>query len=186
MSDGAAIEGGSVDRGSVDRGSVDRGSVSDVSALSPAVRRWRIGLLALGIGVLGVGAVLLAIELDPAEWIGLLVWLALALVVHDGLIALGVFGVQLILRRAGRRVPLVVLAIAQGTVVIGAVIALVVIPQIYKSAIGAANPTVVPLDYATNLLAFLVALVITAAVVVGLYLLVAARRQNVRPSRTQD
>ncbi|MEY2849328.1 MAG: hypothetical protein RI885_1995 [Actinomycetota bacterium] len=153
---------------------------------SPAIRRWRAGLLAIGVGLLVVGGVLLALESDPSEWVGLLLWLALALVVHDGLVAFGVFGVQLLLRRAGRRMPVVVLAIAQGAVVIGAIVALVVIPQIYKSAVGASNPSVVPLDYVANLVAFLAALAVTAAIVIGLYLRIAARRQNVRPSIIQD
>jgi hypothetical protein len=165
---------------------VDHAMPAGDAPLSPAVRRWRVGLLAVGVGLLGVGGVLLALDLDPAEWVGLVVWLALALVVHDGLIAFGVFGVQLLLRRAGRRMPVVVVAIAQGAVVIGAIIALVVIPQIYKRAIGASNPTVVPLDYGVNLMVFLVVLIITTAVVIGLYLLTVARRQNVRPSSTQD
>lgn len=155
-------------------------------AVSPVIRRWQIGLIAIGLGGLAIGAVLMLTELKPGEIVGLAVWFLGALVIHDGIIAFAVFGIQLLLRRSGRRVPLAVLAILQGAVVICAIVALIVIPQIYKSAIGANNPTVVPLDYTANLVWFSVGMAIVTAIVVVVYLRVAPRRQKVRPSRVQD
>lgn len=150
-----------------------------------AVRRWQIGLLAFGVILVLVGVLVLLYLVAPAKYGGILVWFAGALILHDGIIAPVVFGISVLMRKAGTRIPLAVLAIIQGAIVVGAVIALIVFPEIVKKSIGS-NPTVLPLDYAPNLVVFYGVLVVLTAAVVAVYLRVFARRQKLRPSSSQD
>ena len=141
-----------------------------------AMRAWRIAFVVLGVAGLALGGVALLDQVNPSRYLGILAWFIGALIIHDGIIAFGVLGVSLVLRRVGRRVPVAVLAILQGAIVVGAIVALVVFPQIYKQGVGTLNPTVLPLDYAGNLIVFYVVLAaLTAAVIAG-YLAVRARR----------
>jgi hypothetical protein len=129
-------------------------------------RRWQIALLALGVALLVLGGLVLLHDVRPARYLGLALWLGVALVIHDGIIAPLVFAVDLALRRVGRRVPLAVLLIVQGAIVVGAIVALIVFPEIARKNIGTANPTLLPLDYSGNLIGFYGALtVLTAAAV---------------------
>ena len=149
-------------------------------------RRWQIGLIAFGLALIGVGGIVLVQDVAPTNYLGIVIWFAGAILLHDGIVAIAAFGLQLALRRVGRRIPLAVFAIVQAAIVIGAIMALIVFPQIYKKAIGANNPTVVPLDYAGNLVLFYVALAAVTAIAVIGYLLIAPRRQKLRPSSIQN
>ncbi len=149
-------------------------------------RRWQIGLIAFGIALIGVGGIVLLQDVAPKNYLGIIAWFAGAIILHDGIVAIAAFGVQLGLRRVGKRIPLAVLAIVQGAIVIGAIMALIVFPQIYKQGIGTNNPTVLPLDYAGNLVLFYVVLTVVTAIAVTGYLLVAPRRQKLRPSSVQN
>lgn len=152
---------------------------------SPAIRRWQIGLLALGVALLVLGGIVLLDQVSPRRYVGILSWFAGAIIVHDLIIAPIVFGVGVLMRRAGRRIPVAVLAIVQGAIVVGAIMALIVFPEIYKNSIETNNPTVLPLDYGTNLAVFYAVLLVLTAVVVAIYLGVFASRQKVRPSSSQ-
>lgn len=114
----------------------------------------------------------------------MVVWLVCALIVHDGIIAPIVLGVSVGMRRAGKSIPLAVLAILQGGIVVGFVISIVVIPEIYAKHLGTPNPTVLPFDYGLRFV-FLWAGVIAATglCVAGYY--AAARRLKNRPSEVQ-
>lgn len=141
-----------------------------------AVRRWRIGLVAFGVALLGLGGVVLLSDVDPARYAGLAAWLLGALVIHDGVVAFAVLGVSIVLRRAGTRIPLPVIAMIQGALVVAAVVTALVLPEIVKKAIGTANPTILPLDYGANLLAFYAGLALVTAAAIAAYLAVARRR----------
>jgi hypothetical protein len=151
-----------------------------VNVVSPAVRRVRIGLVGLGILLLIVGVVTLLNDVgSPKSYAGIALWMLGALVIHDGIISLGVFVASVLMRRLGGtfRIPLPVILIVQGALVIGGIMALVVVPEIMKKSIGTANPTLLPLDYGLHLAIFYAVLIPLTAVAIAVYLLVTLRRR---------
>ena len=153
-----------------------------------AVRRWQIGLILFGIGFLGLGGIVLVNDVAVTKYPGIIAWFIGALIVHDGLAAMVVFGVSVLMRRTSRVIPLPVIAIVQGALVIGAIVTALVVPEILKQGIGSANPTILPLDYALNLGLFAAGLAVATAVAVLAAVLVQsvfARRQKDRPSISQ-
>ena len=143
----------------------------------------RVILITVGVLVLILGVVVLFETNSLKKIAGLASWLILALIVHDGIIAGITFATALTLRKAGRRAPTVVLAIVQGALVIAAIFAIVVVPEIYKKSIGVKNPTVLPLDYGPSLVVFWIVLAALAAVGVALYLVRARLRRVAVASR---
>ncbi|MGL4339036.1 MAG: hypothetical protein ACRCSP_01235 [Rhodoglobus sp.] len=142
------------------------------------IRRWQIGLVTLGVLLLVVAALILVNDVNPRNYPGIALWLVGALVVHDAVVAAAVFGVSVMMRRVGRRIPAAVIAIVQGSLVVAAIMFALVVPEIVKKQIGTANPTILPLDYALNLALFSAALVVATGAAVGAYLLLAQRRQR--------
>ncbi|AXH36137.1 hypothetical protein DVJ78_12570 [Humibacter sp. BT305] len=128
--------------------------------------RWaRRILIAAGAAVIALGAVVLAAEQTVPQIVGVGAWLLAAIVLHDGVLAPVVFGLDLLLRRMGRRIRPVYLVVAQVAVVVGAVLTLVIVPKIRATTIGNPNPTVVPFDYAARLAWMWVALAAVTALV---------------------
>lgn len=149
------------------------------------VKTWRTALVVIGVLMLLLGAYVLVDTVKPIKIAGLALWFVLALIVHDGIIALVTFGVAFLLRRAGRAIPIAVLAIVQAGLVLCSVFAIIVLPAAYKRSIGTNNPTVLPLDYGLALVTlWVVIVVLTGLTVVGYTAL--ARRQKNRPSVSQD
>jgi hypothetical protein len=145
----------------------------------------RIILLVFGVLLLALGAVVLVDTVKPVKIVGIASWFLLALIVHDGVIAFAAFGVALAMRKVGRRVPLPVIAIVQGALVLSAVFALLVLPEIYKQHLGSKNYTVLPLDYGLGLLMLWAAtIVVTVLAIAGYYAF--TRRQKQRPSVSQS
>jgi hypothetical protein len=145
-----------------------------------ATRRWQVGLIAFGVLLLGIGGVVLLNDVSPSRYLGIAVWFLGALVIHDGIAAMAVFGVSIVMRRAGRRIPLPVIAIIQGALVVAAIVTALVVPEILKKSIGTANPTILPLDYGLNLALFYAGLAVATAASIAVYLV--ARRGRA-PSR---
>lgn len=142
------------------------------------IQKWQVGLIAFGVGLLLAGGVVLLMDVKPERYLGIAVWFIGALIVHDGIAAMAVFGVSIFMRRAGKRIPVVVIAIVQGALVIGAIFTAIVVPEILKKSIGSANPTILPLNYGLNLLLFYAGLaVVTAGAIV--VALVVRRRSRV-------
>jgi hypothetical protein len=137
---------------------------------------WRLALVAVGVALLGVGGVIFLIDVNPATYPGVAVWLAGAIVLHDGGAALAVFGATVLVRRA-HGIPFVVRAIVQGAAGVALVVTVLVVPEFLAIALGPANPSVLPLDYAGNLLLFHAALaaVTALAIVIALALRRTAR-----------
>jgi uncharacterized membrane protein len=154
------------------------------STTTTKIRRWQIGLIAFGIALLIVGVVVLFMGVAPKNYVGIAIWFVGALILHDGIAAMVVFGVSVVMRRAGRRIPLPVIAIVQGALVVGAIVTAIVVPEILKKSLGTANPTILPLDYGLNLVLFYAGLAIVTAVTIVGYL-VFARRQKLRLSISQ-
>lgn len=147
-----------------------------------AVTRWRYALVALGIALLGLGGVVLLIQVDPARYFGIAAWFLGALIIHDGIIAFVVFGVGLLMRRASKKIPFGVLVIVQGALVLGALMTAIVLPEILKKNIGSANPTILPLQYGPNLLVFYAVLFVVTGAAIALYLRFRHRPQPVIPA----
>jgi hypothetical protein len=151
---------------------------TETVTVSRSVRAWRIGLVAAGVVLLAIGGVTMLGDVNPKRYVGILTWFLGALIIHDGIVAFAVVGVNVAMRRAGRRVPLPVLLILQGAIVVGAIMALIVFPEVAKQHIGSANPTLLPLDYALNLAVFYGALVAVTAVTIVVYLRATARSRR--------
>jgi hypothetical protein len=139
------------------------------------IRRVQQGLVALGLVLLAIGAVVLLLDVSAKSYPGLLIWFAGALVLHDGILAPVIFGVSLLLRRAGKRIPFTVLLIIQGAVVVGAIATLLVFPEILKQGIGTGNATLLPLNYGAGLIGLYAGLAVVTAVVVAVYLRLSTR-----------
>lgn len=146
-------------------------------------------LLLGGVLMLGLGALVLLDTQRPDQILGVAVWLLGAIVLHDAVLSPLLLVANLLLRRRGRRVPAVVLAIVQVAVVVGAVLALLVVPEIYARSLNPANPTILVGDYALRLALLWAALALLTALTVVGYLVGRGRllrsRQKVRPSRAQ-
>ena len=127
----------------------------------------RATLIGLGILLASVGGLVVLNDVPPRQYPAILAWLVIALVVHDVVIAGLVFVVAFAGRRAATRVPATPIVIAQTALAVGAIVALIVVPEIVKRAIGTADPSILPLNYAANLAIFLAALgLVTVAAVV--------------------
>ena len=87
----------------------------------------------------------------PTRYIGIVEWFAAAIIVHDAIIAPFVFGVGLVMRKAGRRIPLAVLAIIQAGLVVGAMFTIVLVPEILAQQHAHLFETLLPFDYVRNL-----------------------------------
>lgn len=136
-------------------------------------------LIALGVALIGFGGyTLVMLQPRPNQLIGVAVWLIGAIVLHDAVLSPLLVGVGLLMRRAGRRVPWSVIALVQGAVVIGCLFTLMFLPEIAVQQRGPKNATVVPLDYAQNLVVMWAAL--AAIVVVGSIVLVRRTRPGGR------
>jgi len=147
-----------------------------------AVRRWQIGLIVLGLALFVVGGITLLNDVNPKRYLGIAIWFAGALVIHDGIISFVVFGANIVMRKTGGRlrVPLPAILIVQGALVLAAIMTLIVVPAALKKSIGTANPTLLPLDYGLHLLVFYgVLAVVTAAALAG-YALLRRRRSRAR------
>jgi hypothetical protein len=138
---------------------------------------WRLVLVVAGVALLGFGGIVFLLDVNPSNYPGLAVWLAAAIVLHDGVAALAVFGATVLVRRA-HGIPFVVRAIVQGAAVVALVVTVLVLPEFLAIAMGPANPSVLPLDYAGNLLLFHAGLVAVTAVAVVIAL--ALRRRTAR------
>jgi hypothetical protein len=151
--------------------------------ISRGVRAARVALVAVGVVGLVVGALVLLDSQRPDQVVGVAVFLLLAILVHDAILSPVVFVAGLLLRKAGRRLPPGALVIVQAGVIVMAVMAVVVVPEIRARAIGNENPTILIADYAPRLALMWVATAVATAVVAWIY--ARTSRQNDRPSVSQ-
>ncbi|MFF9011473.1 hypothetical protein ACF09C_00655 [Streptomyces sp. NPDC014870] len=130
------------------------------------VVRYAVG--ALGVGLMGLGAVLVVRTGTVGE---VLLWLAGAIVLHDGLIAPLVRGVGLLLAAVPAR------GVLRGGLVVAGSLTLIALPLLLRPG-SAPNPTALPLDYLRNWL------VLMGVVAVGTGALLGARRLAQRRRRS--
>ena len=145
-----------------------------------ATRRWQIALVAVGVLLLLLGGLTLVNDVNPKRYIGLAAWLLGALVIHDGIISLTVFGVNVVMRKTSRRLrlPLPALLILQGALVVAGIMTLIVVPAALKKSIGTGNATLLPLDYGLHLVVFYAALAVVTALALAVYALVRRRART--------
>jgi len=145
-----------------------------------AVRRWQIALIAVGLALFVVGGITLLNDVNPKRYLGIAIWFAGALVIHDGIISFVVFGANIVLRKTGGRlrVPLPAILIVQGALVIAAIMTLIVVPAALKKSIGTANPTLLPLDYGLHLVVFYGVVAVVTAAALGVYAVLRRRSRR--------
>lgn len=141
------------------------------SAPAPAraVRVGRAVLIGLGVLLIAVALGTLVAGVPLGQWSGIGIWLVVALLLHDGLLApLLLVGARL-LRRGSARLPWGALAAVQVAVSVGFCVTLLAIPGIRAQQLGARNPTVLVFDYAAHLAAAwaVVGVAVAAAIVLG-------------------
>jgi hypothetical protein len=149
------------------------------------MRLARLGLVAVGVLVLGLGAYVLVDTVALRRLPGVALWIGAAIVLHDAVISPLVFGLGVLTRRAGHRVAGSIIVTVQVVIVLGSLLSLIVVPAIVAKDLGPKNPSILPLDYAANLGGFWLAIAVAGgALSVWLYL--RTRRANQRPSATQS
>jgi hypothetical protein len=173
--------------------SVTTGIQSDTDAARPVgpagigrgIRSGQIALLAVGIVLLAWGIYVMVDTVALPRITGLAIWIVAAIILHDAILSPILFGFGLLLRRAGQKVPGTVIAVVQGTLVVGSMMSLVVVPMLVAQNFTPNNPTILPLNYGLNLGIFWLALIVGgSALSVWLYL--RAKRAKDRPSTNQD
>jgi hypothetical protein len=142
----------------------------------------RIILIVIGLAGLFSGALILVQKERPDQIVGVIVWIVAAIIVHDGILSPLLLLLDVWMRRAGRRIPYAVLAIVQGGIVVGAIMSMLVLPEIYKKSLGTKNPTILPLDYGLNLALFWLAVAVLTAAACAVYL----RRSRRAPARSSS
>lgn len=143
------------------------------------MRAARIVLIALGAVLVGVGGGALVAGVPPRQWVGILLWMGGAVVLHDAVFAPLVLVGSRVLRRIGARVSWVQVAIVQVALVVGAALTLIAVPGIVSKSLGARNPSVLVFAYAPTLaIAWATLGVLTALLVLA----VGLRRRRARPS----
>ncbi|MFB7591079.1 hypothetical protein [Streptomyces sp. NPDC056169] len=125
---------------------------------------------AVGVALIGVGAWLVAAEPDPA---GVLVWLAGALVLHDGILAPLVLAAGLLLVGRPDR------GVLRGALIVAGSLVLITLPLLMRPG-DPPNPSALPLPYARNLAIVLAA--VAAATAAGMLL----RRWRARPQPSAE
>lgn len=152
-------------------------AVPATDGVSPVIRRWRVALVIVGVLLTVLGAVVLMQTVSPKQIRGLLIWMLGAVILHDAILSPIVFGVGFLMRKAGRSIPVAVLAIIQGGLVVASVFAIVALPEVYKKFIGVKNDTVLPFDYGTRLLLVWAATAVLTGIIVAVYLAKQPRRR---------
>jgi hypothetical protein len=132
--------------------------------------------------ILAGGYFLLTTE-PPKAIAEVIVWLAAALVIHDGLIAPATTVAGRLLSRGGSRLPRSAVLVIQCGFVVGAILTGAVLPELVAQARPRHNPTVLVGDYAAGL-AISWAVLVTTLAVITLVLVWRTRRSTGRPRST--
>ena len=125
------------------------------------MKAWRILLAIAGIGLASFGVYRLATEVSPRSLMFLGLWLAAALVIHDGIVAPAVVGGGWVLRRfvpdRGRRY-------LQAALIASAMVTVVALPLIYLRGSQPPVKALLLRDYGTNLAVILGGIVVVSLV----------------------
>ncbi|WP_051143092.1 hypothetical protein [Humibacter albus] len=130
------------------------------------LRAARASCAVIGSALTAVGVYFLLTTEPPAALVGLVVWLAAAVLLHDGVFAPAVHLVNRMLDHGSRGLPSRAALSVRILFGVGAMLTLVVVPELVAQARPHVNPTILVGDYAVRLAAVWgVILVVTALVV---------------------
>lgn len=145
------------------------------------VARLRLALGALGVLVTVFGVHVVFRDVAPASYLGLAIWLAAAVVLHDGVLAPSLTVLRAAARRAGRHVPAAAVGLAEAGFLVGGAVTLLAVPEIWAKHLGPLNPTVLPGSYGQALLVTWVVVVAVTVVAVVAVALRARRHGEPQP-----
>ena len=140
----------------------------------------RLVLGLAGAGLIGYGLLGLPTQLGPAQLVGLLTWMAAAVLLHDGVIVPLSTLAGAALTRTGSRLRPASAAVLRGALMAGAVVSLIT-GILLKAQSEARTISALEGDYAANLLGFWAALAMVAAAAIY-----AIERAGRAPSRKGD
>jgi hypothetical protein len=142
------------------------------------VRRIRIVLGTAGIALMLFGAFRLLTQVPLGQIVVLVVWLAAALVLHDGILSPSVVGIGVLLARIPRRARRFV----QGGLVAGALVTIIAVPMILRQGSQPPQKALLRQDFGANLLTLLA---IVAAGTLALYAIkLVSDSRGSKPNRT--
>jgi len=130
-----------------------------------SVKVARAVLAAAGIGLLGYGLLGLPTQLGPEQLIGLLTWMAVAVLIHDGVIVPLSTLTGAGLTRAGSKLRPPSAAVLRGALLTGAVITLLAVILVKAQSV-AQSSTVLEADYAAALAWFWALLAVGSALTI--------------------
>ena len=143
------------------------------------MRGYRIALGVAGGLLLTFGLFRLVTSLELGDLVALGLWLAVALALHDGVVAPLTVGTGVLLTR----VPARARRYLQGALIVGALVTVIAIPLIHRRGTQPEVKAILLRDYAGNL-ALLLGLL--AAVAVALYVVRVARERQPSPVGPPD
>ncbi|KOU13791.1 hypothetical protein ADK52_38140 [Streptomyces sp. WM6372] len=129
---------------------------------------YRYAVAGAGLVLMGLGGALLLQQ--PSPW-RIALWLAGAVVVHDALVAPLVIAVAALTGAVGLRLR----GVPRAALIVAGSLTAIALPPLLRPG-GAANPTVLPLDYLRNWLLTMAAI----AAATGLYLAAGAALRGAR------
>lgn len=129
---------------------------------TPSVKAVRIGFCVAGVGIIGYGLLGLPTQLGPSQLLGLLTWLAAAVLLHDGVIVPLSTLAGAGLARLGSGLRPVSAAVLRGALMTGAVVTMTT-GILLKAQSVSRNTTVLEADYAGHLFWFWTILALAAA-----------------------
>ena len=139
------------------------------------MKAWRTILVAAGIGLAAYGVFRLVTQIAPGTLVLVALWLAAAVVVHDGLLSPAVVGLGWLLRRA---VPDRARRFLQAGLLMAGLIAVIAVPMI---VLRGSQPPVKALLLRNYGLNFSVLLALVAVVSLSLYAVRVARDRRAVP-----
>lgn len=153
--------------------------------VSRALSRVRTVLGVVGVAIAGYGAYLVVRTVPWTSYLAIAIWLAAAVVLHDAVLVPAVSLLRAATFRAGRRLPAAAVALIEGAFVVGGVLSLVAVPEIWAKHLGRQNATVLPGAYGQALLMTWVVLAVLTAGSVAVLAMIARRRpaHRLEPAR---
>jgi hypothetical protein len=148
------------------------------------MKRIRIAIAALGVVCIGVGVLALVQTVRPTQWLDIAIWLGAALVLHDGVLVPLETALVLGLKAVGRRLPTSALLVIEGGFALGAILTLVVVPEIHAQQLGPKNTTILQGDYALALAIVWIVIAVVVAAGVAALTLRAGRTRRMSESRS--
>ncbi|MFC9917447.1 hypothetical protein [Agromyces binzhouensis] len=131
------------------------------------MRAARTALVGVGLGLAAFGAFLVLTGIAPSRWLGIAVWVGAAILLHDGVVAPVVVAFGLGAARVRARVGDRGVAVAQGALVVGAILTAITVPALVASTIGNPNPTILVGSYGVALAVIWAVLLAVAAIALG-------------------